>query len=306
VRRPDRGDDLTTPLGSGTPVAGGRDLFLPGNDLRLAATRWAGTGTPILLLHGLASQRRFWNLVATDLAGRPVCALDQRGHGDSDKPDDGYDLSTVAADAATALDALGWSRAVVVGHSWGAAVATTLAAEHPERVLAVVAVDGGVGSPAGDEPREEVRKRLEPPRFAVPPDELVPMLRQGALAPWWSPAVEDAVLPIFAVGDDGLARARLTFERHMRIVDGLLDYDADAVFARIAAPCWLVVADSGDEWSERKKQGLEHAVEALARPRAFTLRGALHDVPLQWPAVVSGVVRAAADEVAAAAREGRA
>lgn len=286
------------------PVAGGRDLFLPGIDLRLAATRWAGTGTPILLLHGLASQRRFWNLVVADLVGRPVCALDQRGHGDSDTPDEGYDLPTVAADAATALDALGWSRAVVVGHSWGAVVALTLAARHPERVLAVVAIDGGLGGPRDGESREELRARLEPPRFALPPDQLIPMLREGPLKPWWSDAVEDAVLPIFGVGDDGMARARLTFERHMMCVDGMLDYAAAAVLPDVAAPCWLVVADSGDEWSEQKKAALDGAVEALARPRAFVLRGALHDVPLQWPAVVSGVVRAAADEVTA--REGRA
>jgi pimeloyl-ACP methyl ester carboxylesterase len=294
VRRADRGDDLS--LGSGRPVVGGRDLSLPGNDVRLAATRWAGTGTPVLLLHGLASQRRFWNLVARDLAGRPVCALDQRGHGDSDKPDEGYDLATVASDAATALDALGWSRAVVVGHSWGAAVAATLAAEHPERVLAAVLVDGGVAGPPRDEPRDVVKQRLAPPRVAVPPEDLPAMLRGGPLAPWWSADVEDAVLPIFEVGDDGLARARLTYERHMMVLDGLLDYDADAVLQRVAAPCWLVAAIGDDEWSRTKQAGLDRAWEVLARPRAFALRGALHDVPLQWPALVAGVIKAAADE----------
>jgi pimeloyl-ACP methyl ester carboxylesterase len=286
------------------PVAGGRDLSLPGTDVRLAATRWAGTGAPILLLHGLASQRRFWNLVATDLAGRPVCALDQRGHGDSDKPDTGYDLTTVATDAATALDALGWSRAVVVGHSWGAAVATTLAAEHPERVLAVVCIDGGFMTPPSDVPRADARKLLEPPRFAIPPEDLPALLRSGSLAPWWSDAVEAAVLPIFGVGDDGLARARLTFERHMMIVDGLLDYDIEDVLPRVAVPCWLLAALGDDEWSQRKPAALEHAESLLARPRAFGLRGAVHDVPLQWPALVAGVVRAAADEIAAAS-EGR-
>lgn len=297
---------MNQPLGSGQPVAGGRDLFLPGNDVRLAATRWPGTGAPVLLLHGLASQRRFWNLVARDLAGRPVCALDQRGHGDSDKPDEGYDLTTVASDAATALDALGWSRAVVVGHSWGGAVAATLAAEHPERVLAAVLVDGGFLSPPGDEPREVVKERLAPPRFAVPPEDLPDVLRNGPLKPWWNADVEDAVLPIFEVGDDGLARARLTFDRHMAVLDGLLDYDAETVLPRIAAACWAVAAIGDDAWSEAKQTALDRAAELLPRPRAFALRGALHDVPLQWPALVAGVVRAAADETAYVASEGQA
>ncbi len=295
MRRPDRGDDLTTPLGNGTPVAGGRDLSLPGAGVRLAATRWAGTGTPVLLLHGLASQRRFWNLVVPRLLPHPVCALDQRGHGDTGVVGGPYDLSTCAADAATALDALGWSRAVVVGHSWGAAVALTLAAEHPERVLAVVAIDGGFMTPPPDVPREEARKRLEPPRFAIPPEELPAMLKQHT--PFWSDEVEQAVLPIFGVGDDGLARARLPFETHMEVLDGLLDYDAEATFARIACPAWLLAAIGDDEWSARKPEALERAARLLARVRAFSLGGAVHDVPLQWPAVIAGVVRAAAEEV---------
>ena len=296
MRRADRGDHLTRSLGGNTPVAGGRDLHLPGTSLRLAATQWRGAGTPILLLHGLASQRRFWNLVVPDLVGRPLCAVDQRGHGDSDKPDEGYDLPTVASDAATALDALGWSRAVVVGHSWGAAVAATLAAEHPERVLAVVAVDGGLGSPLeSGEDRESVRERMAPPRLEVPPERLPDVLREGDLAPYWSAAVEDALLPIYEVHDDGLARARLTYDRHMATLDGLLGYDAPTVLGRIAAPFWAVAAAMPD--------GFDRAMDLLDRPRGFALRGAVHDVPLQWPAMIAGVIRAAADE--AAATEGR-
>ncbi len=302
MRRAHRGDHLR-PLGARPAVAGGRDLSLPGCGIRLAATTWRGNGPPILLLHGLASQRRFWDLVATNLAGRPVCALDQRGHGDSDKPDEGYDLATVAADAATALDALGWSRAVVVGHSWGGAVATTLAVEHPDRVLAVVAVDGGLGPPTEGMSRDEMREALKPPRLAVPPEELPAMLRDGDLKPWWSPEVEAAVLPIFAVGDDGLARARLTYERHMAILDALLDYDADATLPRVAAPFWAVLARPVEVGED---EPLHRAVGTVRRLRAITLRGAVHDVPLQWPAVVAGVVRAATDEVAAGAPEGRA
>ncbi len=278
--------------------------------MRLRATRWPGAGTPVLLLHGLASTRRFWDLVVPGLAGLPVLALDQRGHGDSERPEGPYDGATVARDALTALDALGLSRAVVVGHSWGASTALRLAADHPERVLAVVAVDGGLGAPGEPGvPRSEVRERLTPPRFAVPPDELVARLRSGPLAPWWSAEVEQAVLPIFAVGDDGLARARLPFEAHMAIVDDLLDGDADGVLARITCPAWLVACTpvEADEtpWAARRAQAMERAGQLLARPRLQRWAGAVHDVPLQWPALVAGLVRAAAEEVSQeAAREG--
>lgn len=283
-------------------MAGGIDLDLPGVDVRLRATRWPGAGTPVLLLHGLASTRRFWDLVVPELSGLPVLALDQRGHGDSERPDGPYDGGTVVRDALTALDALGLSRVVVVGHSWGGWTALRLAAEAPERVLAVVAVDGGVGSlRRPDEARATTRERMTPPGTAVPPEELPALLRRGPLAPWWSDAVEAAVLPIFAVGEDGLARARLPLASHLAIVDDLLDADAEALLPSITCPAWLVACSPTPE----REAALARAAALLAHPRAQRWEGAVHDVPLQWPSLVAGLVRAAAAEAASGSpREG--
>ncbi len=293
------------PLVERPPVAGGLDLDVPGRDVRLRATRWLGEGVPVLLLHGLASSRRFWDLVVPGLAGQRVVALDQRGHGDSERPEGPYDGATVVADALTALDALGLSRVVVVGHSWGASTALRLAATAPERVLSVVAVDGGLGSArdAGTS-RAEARERLTPPRTALPPDELRARIGGGPLAPWWSDDVAGALLPLFAVGADGLARARLPFAAHMAIVDDLLDSDLPSLLPDVRCPAWLVSCEplTGDDpWAERKAAALERAAGVLPRPRLLRWGGALHDVPLQWPALVSGLVRAACDEVATAA-----
>ena len=290
------------PLGASPPVAGGRDLDVPGRDVRLRATRWSGAGVPVLLLHGLASSRRFWDLVVPGLAGLPVVTLDQRGHGDSERPAGPYDGSTVVADALTALDALGLSRVVVVGHSWGATTALRLAATAPERVLAVVAVDGGLGSLRDVAPtRALARERLTPPSTALPPDELRARLRAGPLAPWWSDAVERALLPLFAVGTDGLARARLPLAAHLAIVDDLLDVPVAPLLGDVRCPAWLVLCEQlgvpDDPWSVSRAAALASAAAALARPRVQRWAGALHDVPLQWPALVSGLVRAAADEV---------
>lgn len=290
-------------------VAGGIDLDLPGSGVRLRATRWPGTGVPVLLLHGLASSRRFWNLVVPGLAGLPVLALDQRGHGESDRPAGPYDGSTIARDALTALDALGLSRAVVVGHSWGGWTAVRLAAEAPERVLAAVAIDGGFRGPmaAGPAARAATRVRLTPPRIALPLEELRAMLRAGEHAERWSPDVERAVLPLFEAGENGLWRARLPFEAHMAILDDLLDSDPMALLPDVACPAWLVSCESlpgpggptGDPAVQDKAADLERAAALLRRPRTQRWGGAVHDVPLQWPALVAGLVRAAVAEVAA-------
>jgi hypothetical protein len=127
----------------------------------------------------------------------------------------------------------------------------------------------------------------------LPLDQLLAMLRSGPLAPWWSPAVEAAVLPIFGLGDDGLARARLPFEAHMAIVDDLLDAEREGVLAAVRCPAWLVACSPDAD----RAAALERTVALLAQPRAQRWDGALHDVPLQWPALVAGLVRAAVDEV---------
>jgi len=301
---PGRNGAEAGPLVLTPAVAGGLDVDLPGAGVRLRATRWPGSGPPVLLLHGLASSRRFWDLVVPGLAGMPVLALDQRGHGDSERPTGPYDGPTVVADVVTALDAVGLSRVVVVGHSWGATTALRLAATAPERVLAAVAVDGGFRSlRAAGQTREQARERLTPPRTALPPAQLRELLRTGPLAPWWSPAVEAALLPLFGLGADGLARARLPFEAHMAIVDDLLDdHDASARLSAVRCPAWLVACEpaatvASGEATAARAADLDAAGARLAQPRLLRWTGALHDVPLQWPALVAGLVRAAADEV---------
>jgi hypothetical protein len=157
-------------------------------------------------------------------------------------------------------------------------------------------------------PRAALRAMLEPPRIALSPGELRGLLH-ASMSPWWSPQVEAAVLPGFAVGADGLARARLPFERHMQVVDAILDNDPAAAFDRVRCPAWLVGAEPTAAmsaagladpvragWTTAKVAGLAAAAERLAQPRLLRWGGAVHDVPLQWPSLVAGLVRAAVDE----------
>ena len=78
--------------------------------------------TPFLLVHGLASNARTWDGVAAELAraGHLVVAIDQRGHGLTDKLPvaAGYDFVTVTDDLIRLLDKLGWAAPIVAGQSW--------------------------------------------------------------------------------------------------------------------------------------------------------------------------------------------
>lgn len=110
------------------------------NGLRLHAVT-GGDGPALLLVGGWPQTWYAWREVMPALAREhTVVAVDSRGAGLSDKPDDGYDAGTLAADLVALMAALGHDRFDVVGHDIGTWTGYALAADHPERVgrLAIV------------------------------------------------------------------------------------------------------------------------------------------------------------------------
>ncbi|MFY0573628.1 alpha/beta fold hydrolase [Cystobacter fuscus] len=98
-------------------------------------------GPVLVLLHGYTDSYRSFDLDYPLLSRRyHVYALDQRGHGDSSRPGDGYSQSDFAADVVAFLDARGHRRTTLVGHSMGSFIAQQVALEYPQRVQALVLV----------------------------------------------------------------------------------------------------------------------------------------------------------------------
>jgi pimeloyl-ACP methyl ester carboxylesterase len=258
--------------------------------LRFHYRSYPGTGPPLVLLHGLASTSRIWLLVGPLLARRfRVFALDQRGHGESDKPEEGYDFETVAADLDAFLQALGLDWPVLVGHSWGGNVALQYAAMVPDRVQALVLVDGGVIDPARWQGMtwERVEREMAPPDLThLTPEELVRQAR--GWFPIWDETVEAALLANFSVAEDGRIRPRLPRDRHLRIVRALWEQRPLELCARIACPVLFVLAERGSDdrsraWLEHKRATVERAQAVLSSCAVRWLADTIHDIPLHRP-----------------------
>lgn len=110
------------------------EKFIQANGLQFHTLDWGGHGEWVVLLHGLASQAHILDLVAPQLSeSLRVIAIDQRGHGLSDKPDAGYDFASITHDLDQLLTVLDIERATLIGHSWGGNVAVQYAVDHPQR-----------------------------------------------------------------------------------------------------------------------------------------------------------------------------
>ncbi|QUD89685.1 alpha/beta fold hydrolase [Phenylobacterium montanum] len=107
----------------------------------------AGTGEPLLLLHGFPDSAQLWRKMIPALvgAGYRVIAPDQRGFGRTAAPEGvgPYRIDRIAADAIGLLDALGIEKAALMGHDWGAAIGWALASAHPDRFSRYVALSVG-------------------------------------------------------------------------------------------------------------------------------------------------------------------
>lgn len=214
-----------------------------------------GDGAPLLLIQGLGYGRWSWEPLVPGLAERyRVLWFDNRGIGDSDKPEGPYTAHLMADDARQVLDEAGVDRAHVLGASLGGMIAQELAAGTPERVNKLVlccTTPGGAATvPMPDvtvklfaeaatlAPDVALRRFVVNALGAHPPGELVERLYQLRLANPPDPAGWQAQ----AAAGLGFAGVEVTISAPTLVLtgteDNVVDHrNADVVAARIPGAC---------------------------------------------------------------------
>jgi epoxide hydrolase 4 len=154
--------------------------FAEANGIRIHYAE-AGSGTPILLLHGFPDFWYSWRfqMPALAAAGFRAIAPDLRGYGRTDAPHGtaAYRMDALVADGVGLMDALGLESAGVAGHDWGGVIGWYLAMYHPDRV-----------------PRLAIVNAPHPVTFARESKRPGQMLRSAYAAFFQLPAVPEAVL----------------------------------------------------------------------------------------------------------------
>ena len=275
-----------------------RDEWVTVDGMSFHYRDWGGSGQPVLLLHGLASTSHIWDMVAPILAQNyAVIALDQRGHGETDKPTHGFDFATVTQDALGIIKHIGGPAPVVVGHSWGGSVALELAVRAPESVKGMAWVDGGMINASARYPTvEDAKFEMSPPDFSgVKVESFMERVRTRHQGAGMAPGSHEVVMANFEVLEDNTIKARLTRANHLRIIEALWDHHPTDLYKQVQCPVLIMPARQQDlsateERDQRRMMSVGGAEEQLPKSKTIWLENSIHDVPLQRPELVADLI----------------
>lgn len=260
----------------------------------------------ILLLHGLSSNATFWTRLAGRLPKRRLIALDQRAHGASAAPEDGYHPATLAADAAALVEELGLGPVVVAGHSWGASIALQLAADRPDLVAGLAVIDGPVRAWSGmGMTWEDAARFMQPPLPVYRDLEEALAEKRGFLKDAWDEDLEAFVRAGLVEEGSGL-RLPLTAPIRLQILQAMFFQPYDVLWTQVRCPVLLALADGGAGGAgflEYKRRSAAEVVEQTPGTVVHWYPTG-HDIPLERPAEIAAelerlCLRAAFAEVTA-------
>ncbi len=250
-------------------------------------------GQPVILLHGVTDS---WHSFAPLLPHLPptlrVYALTQRGHGDSDKPAEGYEPWHFAADVAALVDTLDLGAAVVVGHSMGATVAMRFAIDHPERCCGLALAGAFARYSANPDIVEFWRAAIEPLADPVDPG-FAREFQLGTISQAVAPAFVDLV-----VGESLKAPAHVW----RQVFSGLMADAIAAEYQRLRVPALLL---HGARDALATEQDHQQLLAALADARLQRYESAGHALHWEEPQRFAGDVAAFVASLPRPASRGR-
>ena len=138
--------------------------FIETNGIRMRIAEAGINGPLVLFAHGWPESWYSWRhqIPALAAAGYRVVVPEMRGYGQTDAPEpiEAYNVVELAADMVGILDAVGVDKAIIVGHDWGAPVATNSVLLHPTRFSGLVMMSVPYGGRAANSPMEALRRRF--------------------------------------------------------------------------------------------------------------------------------------------------
>ena len=278
---------------SGVPSAIVQHRFVTLYRQRFHYFAWGCSGLPIVLLHGTGFHGYVWKPIAQGLSRDcQVLALDQRGHGESVKPEQGYGWQAFADDLYQLLSTLRLQRVAAVGHSAGATAIAVCAATHPGLISRAVLIEPIIVPP--------------PPDGQVRPSPLAQGARKRRMI-WGSRTSmfhsfrarspfntwrEDVLWAYIEEGttlhNDGCIELKCPGSIEAQIYENDSSVDLFALLPQVTIPVLLLRGETSMVFPEAHARNL---LGLLAQGRMKTVARTTHFMPMERPEAVERAVR---------------
>jgi len=214
--------------------------FITANSVKLHYLDWGGNGETVLFLHGLGDTPHIFDDLAPKFTNQfRVLGLTRRGHGQSEKPETGYDTATLVEDIGQFLDALKIERAVLVGHSLAGDELTRFAGEHPDRVIKLVYLDAAMDRARLSEIHQQSPPELSPTKNDM--ESLDSFRRWVSRLSFWSGAWEANLHEMMVFSADGkILREAMPGKVSRLLMQGSID--SHPGYSKIRAPALNIAA----------------------------------------------------------------
>jgi len=302
-----RGNDIPGRLWLRTRSAGAKEdlsavmqsFHVAVNGVRLHVTDWGGEGVPVLFAHPTGFLGAVWRPVIEHMRAAGfddrVLTFDQRGHGLSSKPDEGYEWSNFIEDVCQLIVALDLRRFLGVGHSAGATTLACASARDPGHAAGLILIDPILIDPTAGEYRRgrdnpmaaktRTRRMVWPSRA-----ELYQSFRQRHPYDTWTNEALNAYVQygtferpdgeyeLFCPG-----RIEAQIYQHADSIDGF------ACLSQLRIPALIVRGEQTDSFDEKRAH---RALSCLREGRLLTIPGTTHYVPMEQPSLIAELVLA--------------
>lgn len=262
--------------------------FANADGVRIRIHHLGGTGPPLVCVHATGFHGRVWEPFVPRLREHfSIVALDQRGHGDSDKPESGYEWTKFGDDVLAVVDELGVDGAIGLGHSAGATALVFAETSRPGTFSRLALMDPtmippefrpAAASPGGFNPMSEQARR----RRAVwdSPDDLLERLRTGTpLSSWREDFLHAYVVYGTKPRQDGSVELKCPPEIEALVYAAAPAHNAWERLSELGCPTLIVTGERSPMWGNGR--GAQAAAQ-LPNGRWASVEGG-HFFPMERP-----------------------
>ena len=237
----------------------------------------------LLMIHGLSSSCFLWTPLIKELNKHKfnIYAIDLKGHGLSDKPEDGYSMKSLSEDVINFIKKMKLNNVIIIGQSMGADLGVLVSTKINDKIIGCIGIDGGaINLKQKFLIKKIALKALEPPNMeGIDKDVMLNRMREHRKD--WSEEAIQGQFSIFEVDNNNKIKKRLKLENHMKILNGLWDNSSIENLLASKVPIYLILVKFDLNLNKFKNKDVKIEIKQVDGD---------HDIHAQKPKLVSDLI----------------